>query len=246
MSDSTTTTPHFSDASADDGPRRRRFLPPPPTRLQLIFLVLALLYLAGSVGYFLGSPSSGHPGKNSVDVGFLHDMISHHEQAVAMATVELGAGADNGTRVFAREILTLQAYEIGLMDKQLADWGQARQRPRTTAMAWMGMPVEGANMPGMASEAEMAALDDARGRDADALFIPLMQDHHRGGVHMAEFAAKNAESEFVRTLAARMARNQRIEVNELEGARARANLPTNPPAYVPSEIPASTHEPDHH
>lgn len=53
-----------------------------------------------------------------------------------------------------------------------------------------------------------------------ALFIPLTQGHHQGGVHIAEFAAKNAESEFVRRLAARMARNQRIEINELEGARA--------------------------
>ena len=132
------------------------------------------------------------------------------------------------------------------MDQQLANWGQAQERPGTTAMAWMGMPVDAADMPGMASEAEIAALGEARGHDADALFIPLMQEHHRGGVHMAEYAAENAESEFVRTLAERMARNQRIEINALEGARLRANLPANPPGYAPAEIPLSAHEADHH
>ncbi len=242
----TTTTPHPSDASTADEPAERRSFPPAPTRRQLVFLVVALLYLAGSVGYVLGSRSPGHPGKGSVDVGFLYDMITHHEQAIAMSTVELGSGADSGTKVFAREILTLQAYEIGLMDQQLANWGHAAERPGATAMEWMGMPVEAENMPGMASDAELAALREARGADADALFIPLMQDHHRGGVHMAEYAAENADSEFVRTLADRMARNQRIEINELEGARVRANLPANPPNYVPAEIPPPDHEGDHH
>ena len=35
-----------------------------------------------------------------------------------------------------------------------------------------------------------------------------------------------------------MARNQRIEVGELEGARERAGLRADPPGYAPAEIPA--------
>jgi len=137
---------------------------------------------------------------------------------------------------------------MGLMQQQLADWGLPATDPNPEAMEWMGMPVATDQMTGMASEAELTALTGARGRDADALFVPLMQDHHRGGVHMATYAATHAESEFVRSLATRMARNQRIEVNELEQARARAGLPESPPGYEPAQVPASApaDPPDHH
>ena len=107
VSNETTTTPHPSDANTDEVPPERRRFPPPPTRRQLVFVVLALLYLAGSVGYLLGSRPPDRPGEGSVDVGFLYDMITHHEQAILMSTAELGTGADDGTKVFAREILTL-------------------------------------------------------------------------------------------------------------------------------------------
>jgi uncharacterized protein (DUF305 family) len=155
-------------------------------------------------------------------------MTAHHEQAVAMAVAELAHGDADAVTVYAREILTLQSYEIGLMDRQLAHWDLPAEDPRPPAMEWMNMPVTVAQMPGMASEAELDHLSAARGRDADAVFIALMQDHHRGGVHMAEYAAQHARSEFVRTLAARMARNQRIEINELEQARVRVGLPALP------------------
>ena len=190
--------------------------------------MVALLYLAGSLGYVLGSRPAGRPGADSVDVGFLYDMTSHHEQAVTMSGLELENGEEGAVTAFAREILTFQSYEIGLMDRQLAQWRLPVENPRSRAMAWMGMPVETAQMPGMATEAELEQLTAAQGRDADALFITLMQEHHRGGVHMAEYAAEHARSRFVRTLAARMARNQKIEINELEQARARAGLPRPP------------------
>ena len=228
VGDVTATEAPSGDAPADETPARRRRLPP-PTRGQAVLLALALLYLAGSLGYVIGSRPAGHPGEGSVDAGFLYDMTTHHEQALGMSAVELGNGEDAGIAVFAREILTLQAYEIGLMDGRLAQWGLPPENPRR-AMEWMGMPVEVGDMPGMASEAELTRLRAAKGRDADALFVTLMQEHHRGGVHMAEYAAEHARSGFVRDMAARMARNQRIGINELEQARVRAGLPVGPPS----------------
>ena len=222
--DVTATDAPSSDALPDETPPRRRRLPPPPTRRQFVLLMVALLYLAASLGYVLGSRPAGRPGEGSVDAGFLYDMITHHEQAVTMSGLELANGEEKAVTVFAREILTFQSYEIGLMDGQLAEWDLPVENPRSRAMEWMGMPVEAGEMPGMATEAELARLADAQGRDADALFVTLMQDHHRGGVHMAEYAAEHAESKVVRALAARMARNQRIEINELEQARSRAGL----------------------
>jgi uncharacterized protein (DUF305 family) len=58
------------------------------------------------------------------------------------------------------------------------------------------------------------------------LFLTLMIDHHRGGVHMASYAAEHAGDEDVRQLAARIARNQEMEIEELEVAGARYGLPT--------------------
>ena len=191
-----------------------------------MLLVLALLYLAGSLGYVLGSRPAGRPGKGSVDARFLYDMIAHHEQAVTMSGLALGNGGERAVRLLAREILSSQSYEMGLMDQQLADWDLPAENPTSRAMDWMGVPVEAGQMPGRASDVELAGLAAARGRDADALFVTLMQDHHRGGVHMAEYAAEHAGSTFVRTLAERMARNQRIEIGELE--EVGAHLGGNP------------------
>jgi uncharacterized protein (DUF305 family) len=224
--DVTATDGPSSDAPADDTPPRRRRLPPPPTRRQFVLLMLALLYLAGSLGYVVGSRPAGRPGEGSVDVGFLYDMIAHHEQAVTMSGLALGNGRERAVILLAREILSSQSYEMGLMDQQLADWDLPVENPASRAMEWMGIPVEAGRMPGMASEGELARLAAARGRDADALFVTLMQGHHRGGVHMAEYAAEHAGSKFVRALAERMARNQRVEINELE--QVGAHLAENP------------------
>ena len=201
-----------------------------PRRPPFIAAALALLLFAGAAGFALGSRPSA-PGPGSADVGFLYDMIAHHEQALTLANAELVAGSNNQAKAFAREILLFQSYEIGLMERQLAIWGYDRLEPPEKAMAWMGHPVEADAMPGMASPAELAALSDATGAQIDALFIALMQDHHRGGVHMAEAAAAEADSPFVENLAKRMARNQQLEIREMEIAREQAGLPADPPGY---------------
>ena len=203
-------------------------------RVRILFVV-ALLFLAGAVGYAAGSRVST-PGRNSVDVGFLYDMLGHHEQAISLSKQELVNGGEARIKSFAEEILFYQGYEMGLMTQQLRSWGHRRDQPPERAMAWMGhgMPLE--DMPGMASDAEGAALAERRGRDADALFLALMVDHHAGGVHMADEAARRAGSRFVRELAERVAHQQRIEIGEMKAARDRLGLPASPPGDDPDDI----------
>lgn len=179
---------------------------------RLVLLVAAFCFLAGAVGYFLAQDHP--PAKASVDVGFSLDMIRHHEQAVQMALIELSKGESAVVRAFAQEIVIFQQWEIGRMDQLLSDWGYGRDPDRDTAMGWMDMPVPIAAMPGMASDEQLDALRSAQGAEADALFLDLMAEHHRGGVHMAAYAADKASSGDVRDLAARMARNQSVEINE--------------------------------
>jgi uncharacterized protein (DUF305 family) len=210
---------------------------------QWAVLAGAMLFLGTALGYFVAERADGPPGRGSVDVGFLYDMIGHHEQALQMASIDLGSGRSTAVRPFAQEILLFQSYEIGLMEQKLASWGHARADRPPSAMAWMpgnAVPVDA--MPGMASPEELARLGDVEGDAVDALFVRLMQDHHLGGVHMAEYAAEHAADEWVRALAARMARNQRTEVAELEAAASRAGLPDDPPGYEPAVIPDDHHQ----
>jgi uncharacterized protein (DUF305 family) len=230
-------TTTIEPAAPEETPSSRLAWFLPASRGQWVAMIAALMFLAGATGYYLGVRSDGPPGPGSVDVGFLQDMISHHEQAIQMSWTEINNGTEDGVQVFAREIVYFQAWEIGLMQRTLDDWGYRRENRSDTAMAWMGMALPVESMPGMASPAELDALRDSSGRDTDALFLRLMQDHHRGGVHMAAYAAEHARDPFVRDLAARMARNQRIEVNELEAARQRADLAADPPGYEPAVIP---------
>ena len=70
------------------------------------------------------------------------------------------------------------------------------------AMDWMGHPVRPADMPGMPTEAESAALDAAEGLAADDEFTHLMIRHHAAGSAMAAYAAEHGEHPGVRTFAA--------------------------------------------
>jgi len=190
---------------------------------KVVVLGVALAFLGFALALFLNRDQ--HPGESSVDVGFLRDMASHHEQALEMAQLELVNGSDPGALAFAREILIFQSKEIGSMERLLATWDTGRGDPDRQAMAWMGMasPVEA--MPGMATEEEMDALRDARGTEADALFFELMARHHVGGIHMAKYAAANADNSDVRNFAAVVGRNQAIEVNEFAQTVERLGLP---------------------
>lgn len=166
----------------------------------------------------------GTPGDpTSIDTGFVLDMRVHHQQAVEMALLELANGENAVVQSFAREVLLRQEFELGLMAAELDDWGIEPTTPET-AMGWMGMPVPVEEMPGIASDEQMAALRAARGEDADALFLELMAEHHRGGIHMAEHAAANASTGDVRRLGASIVRLQRAEIEEYRATAAREGL----------------------
>src|SRR3546814_20704656 len=109
------------------------------------------------------------------------------------------------------------------MDEQLREWGIGREDREDVAMGWMNAPVPHDAMPGLATEEQIAHLQDTEGLAADALFLELMAEHHRGAVHMAAYAAKNAASADVRALARQMARNQAIASNTFSQTTERSH-----------------------
>lgn len=178
---------------------------------RVVALVLVALFIGGAVTYAV---SQEHPpGSDSIDVGFFQDMTAHHEQAVQLAQIALRNGEDPTVRIFAQEVILAQQWELGRMYQKLRDWGASTDR-QETAMEWMGMPVPTSAMPGLATEEQVAGLRAARGAEADALFLDLIAEHHRGGAQMAAAAAQSAGDETVRELAAVMERNQSLEIAE--------------------------------
>jgi uncharacterized protein (DUF305 family) len=154
--------------------------------------------------------------RSRADVGFLQDMIDHHEQANLMSAIALHGHASESVRNVALDVTAVQRYEIGMMEGWLIQWGLERGQPAREAMAWMGMSTAPASMPGMATQPELTKLGQLSGRALDIRFLKLMLVHHRGGIHMAEAAADLARNPHVRWLASQMALNQRREIRDIE------------------------------
>ncbi|MEU5134279.1 MULTISPECIES: DUF305 domain-containing protein [Streptomyces] len=162
-----------------------------------------------------GSSSLSAPAEDSVDAGFARDMAIHHQQAVEMSFIVRDRTGDEDVRRLAYDIINTQANQRGMMLGWLEVWGL----PKSAAgppMEWMGHTVaptdDGALMPGMATDAELAALTAAKDEKAEVLFLRLMTVHHRAGADMARAAADTARTDAIRDLAAGMVRGQRSEM----------------------------------
>jgi uncharacterized protein (DUF305 family) len=186
--------------------------------VNVITLLVGAALIAGMIGWLIADASS-EPSGSDVDVGFLQDMRSHHDQAVQMAFMYLALpDTDPGLRLVARNIVLSQGIDIGRMIQLLRDMDEPEAATESDdAMAWMGMPTPRDRMPGMATEEQLDEFGASRGATADQMFVDLMSAHHQGGIHMAEFAATEADNDEVRAMAQSMATSQADEIAELQG-----------------------------
>jgi uncharacterized protein (DUF305 family) len=140
-----------------------------------------------------------------------------------MANIYEQNGTNADLRSRALEIEFEQTGDVRVMQDALASWNETGTPD--VAMEWMGSPVPTDQMPGLATPAEIAQLQNARGAELDELFTRLMIQHHIGGIHMAEHAADAAKLDKVRTLANAMVHNQQREVDELNHVRQDLGFP---------------------
>lgn len=194
-------------------------------KIMLIVLAAAVV-VAGvaSVAVWAFSDDPVEQPMNAVDVGFLQDMIDHHEQALLISNIYLEERPDSGVAPYAREVIPFQEREIEWMKEWLAEEGYEIGEPDRMAMTWMGMSMPVAMMPGMQSPERLAELDAATGEDADRLFFRIMAEHHLGGIRMGDFASENGQRERIIEFAASVSRNQAIEIAEYQGAWERLGL----------------------
>jgi len=192
-----------------------------PFNIATILVTAALL--AGMIGFMVGD-SLAQVDFNENDVGFLHDMREHHEQAIEMGFIfrEL-PDTNNGLAVIAASIIQGQAVDVGRMIQLLRTFGADEAGDGVSSMQWMdmeGMEMTPQEMPGMATQEQLDELLASSGRAADELFVRLMTAHHEGGIDMAEYAAIHAKNDQVRRMATSMAESQRHEIAELAGRLA--------------------------
>jgi uncharacterized protein (DUF305 family) len=197
----------------------------------------ALAFLGGAVGFVLTRDQP--PSADSADVGFVQDMLTHHDQALGVARLTAAYGEDPIVRDYALDVITFQQFEIGVMTQMLAQWGYTREDRSDEAMAWMDMGVPVEFMPGLLTEEQLDEIGEARGRELDRLFLERMAEHHRGGLHMAQEGAARAQDDDVADLAARIQRNQAGEINEYRATAEEGGygLDIAPASVPPADLP---------
>ncbi|MFN3726232.1 MAG: DUF305 domain-containing protein [Allosphingosinicella sp.] len=127
------------------------------------------------------------------DVKFMQDMILHHQQAVEMAALVQSRSTLPAIGQAAGRITASQADEIRFMQTWLRERGQQVPDP---AAAHHGDHSAHAEMPGMSTPAQMAALAAARGAAFDRLFLERMIHHHEGAITMARALLRRSGSAY--------------------------------------------------
>lgn len=74
---------------------------------------------------------------------------------------------------------------------------------------------EGAGMPGMMSQAQLVALEAARGRAFERMWLAMMVQHHEGAIEMAQDELEQGEDPAALGLARSIAASQQAEVEEM-------------------------------
>ena len=176
----------------------------------------ALALLLALVGCAPGADTDDMPGMDhddtsetaefdSADIMFVQMMIPHHEQAVEMSDLLLAKeGVDEEVAELAQRIKAAQQPEIELMEEWLDDWDA-------------DMPMDGMDHgDGMMSGDDMAALEDATGDEASALFLEQMIEHHEGAILMAEGEVEAGENPDAVALAEKIIVDQTAEIEEMK------------------------------
>ncbi|MEU0069220.1 DUF305 domain-containing protein [Streptomyces sp. NPDC006332] len=185
--------------------------------------VAGVLVAAGAISYAVAEDGSSDsvPAAESADAGFARDMAVHHQQAVEMSYIVRDRTDDEEVRRLAYDIAQTQANQRGMLLGWLDLWGL----PKVSAdppMTWQGMGdmatgKDGALMPGMATNSELKQLNKLSGKQAEVLYLQLMTDHHKGGIHMAEGCVDRCTVGVEKRLAQGMVDAQQSEIDLMAG-----------------------------
>lgn len=169
----------------------------------------------GSGGMLMGDLPDG---VNEADARFTMMMIPHHEQAVEVSELVLGRdGIDPEVVELAEQIIAAQDPEIELMEGWLDEWGMPSMGDAAGGghggHGGDGADDGGDSPGGMMSDADLDAIEDAEGDEAELLYLEGMIDHHEGAIDMAQVVLGDGESTEVAELAETIIETQQVEID---------------------------------
>jgi predicted outer membrane protein len=135
---------------------------------------------------------------------FLQQMIQHHRSALEMAKLVGDHTQRPELRELAEKIITTQQQEIDQMTKWLADWYKTTPKEVANEAADKEM------------KPHMSMLSGKKDADFDKAFLEMMPKHHHAAVEMAEQAEKKATHPELKEFAAKIAKDQQEEINQMK------------------------------
>jgi len=186
--------------------------------------VLAVLALAGCGGDDGGSSASSTSAASpsptaaafaGADVIFATEMISHHRQAVMMASIAPDRSSSAEVKALAAKIEAAQQPEIDTMSRWLRGWG--KPVPEDS----MEHGVAGhQGMPGMMTAEEMDDLSAGTDTEFDRMWMEMMIRHHEGAIAQAEAVKAEGSNPDVLALADQIIAAQSQEIAEMQALLA--------------------------
>ncbi|MCX5232102.1 DUF305 domain-containing protein [Streptomyces sp. NPDC006553] len=144
---------------------------------------------------------------NSADFTYAQMMIVHHRQALTMTALAPQRSASAQVKGVAERIGAAQKPEIAAMEGWLKNNGGPREQAGH----------DHHSMPGMASEAQLKQLRNAKGKAFDELFLKLMITHHEGAVTMAAEVLSEGNNVLVEEMANDVIAQQSAEIGRMRG-----------------------------
>jgi uncharacterized protein (DUF305 family) len=128
------------------------------------------------------------PPTTVADVQFMQSMITHHAQAVEMTALIQSRTENKELRTLGARISHSQADEMAFMKRWLSARGEPTSAPthHMPGMDMSGMDMSSHLMPGMLTAKQMEALQKAKGKEFDELFLKGMIQHHNGALTMVK------------------------------------------------------------
>ncbi|MEU9860108.1 DUF305 domain-containing protein [Streptomyces sp. NPDC047971] len=142
---------------------------------------------------------------NAADFTYAQMMIVHHRQALTMTALAPERAASAQVKKLADRITAAQKPEIDAMEGWLKNNGGPREQGGH----------DHHTMPGMATEAQLAQLRQAKGTAFDELFLKLMVTHHEGAVTMAAEVLGQGNNVLVEEMANDVMAQQTAEINRM-------------------------------
>ncbi|MGH4031888.1 DUF305 domain-containing protein [Actinomycetota bacterium Odt1-20B] len=143
---------------------------------------------------------------NAADFTYAQMMVVHHAQALEMTRLAPKRAASAKVRGLAERITAAQRPEIDAMKAWLKHHGG----PRGSSSGH-----HHDTMPGMATDAQLAELRAARGKEFDQLFLTLMTTHHQGAVTMATDALAQGNNVQIEEMANEVVVQQSAEIERM-------------------------------